>query len=406
MDHRAEMRKQALKELIKRLHAGGDLDRAKEEFKEAIQGATPDEIAAVEDALIREGMPREEIQRLCDVHLAVFKESLEKEKALAPAGHPIHILMTEHTLLQGFANDLKRLAAEIAAASGDAVEAQIAQAMEIVSQVRTSEPHYVREENVLFPYLEKHGITGPPAVMWTEHNQIRQIKKGLYELIDGRGGMSLQDFGRSLAATSASLAEMLSSHFYKENNILFPTALKVMSEEEWLEARRQFDELGYCAFTPAAATVPMPGMAKPKEAPIAPPQEGLIQLSTGSFSVEALEALLRTLPVDITFVDHEDRVRYFNETKERIFPRTVAVLGRSVQLCHPQKSLHVVNQILNDFRSGKRDSAEFWINFHGRMIHIRYFAVRNKAGAYLGCLEVTQDITEIQKLTGEKRLLS
>lgn len=130
-----------------------------------------------------------------------------------------------------------------------------------------------------------------------------------------------------------------------------------------------------------------------------------IIFETGSFTKEELETLLNTLPVDITFVDKNDTVRYFSQTKDRIFPRTKAVIGKKVQQCHPQKSLHVVNQILEDFKNNKRDVAEFWINLNNRLIYIRYFPVRNKNGEYLGCLEVTQDITDIKKIEGERRLL-
>ena len=122
-------------------------------------------------------------------------------------------------------------------------------------------------------------------------------------------------------------------------------------------------------------------------------------------SYEVIEALLDALPVDITFVDEDDRVRYFNKEGKRIFARSRKIIGIKVQKCHPQKSIHVVNQILQDFRNNKRDSANFWIDLKGRKIYIRYFAVRDKEGKYLGCLEVTQDITDIQKVTGEKRLL-
>lgn len=122
-------------------------------------------------------------------------------------------------------------------------------------------------------------------------------------------------------------------------------------------------------------------------------------------SYEVIEALLDALPVDITFVDEDDRVRYFNKEGKRIFARSRKIIGIKVQKCHPQKSIHVVNQILQDFRNNKRDSANFWIDLKGRKIYIRYFAVRDKEGKYLGCLEVTQDITDIQKITGEKRLL-
>jgi len=130
-----------------------------------------------------------------------------------------------------------------------------------------------------------------------------------------------------------------------------------------------------------------------------------ILFETGELSVKELETLLNTLPVDITFVDKEDRVRYFSQSKDRIFPRTKAVIGRRVQQCHPQKSLHVVEQILSDFKNNKRDVAEFWIDLKGRLVYIRYFAVRDEADSYLGCLEVTQDIADIKEIKGEKRLL-
>jgi len=122
-------------------------------------------------------------------------------------------------------------------------------------------------------------------------------------------------------------------------------------------------------------------------------------------SHEVIEALLDALPVDITFVDEEDRVRYFSKEGKQIFARSRKIIGMKVQKCHPQKSIHVVNQILEDFRNNRRDSANFWIDLKGQKIYIRYFAVRNKEGKYFGCLEVTQDITDIQKITGEKRLL-
>jgi len=124
-----------------------------------------------------------------------------------------------------------------------------------------------------------------------------------------------------------------------------------------------------------------------------------------NLSHEVIEALLDALPVDITFVDEEDTIRYFNKEGKRIFARSRKIIGIKVQKCHPQKSIHAVNQILEDFRNKKRDSANFWIDLKGRKIYIRYFAVRDKEGKYLGCLEVTQDITDIQKINGEKRLL-
>ncbi|MCX6815116.1 MAG: PAS domain-containing protein [Candidatus Aenigmarchaeota archaeon] len=129
-----------------------------------------------------------------------------------------------------------------------------------------------------------------------------------------------------------------------------------------------------------------------------------ISLSSGSLSKEEIEAIFRTQPIDITFVDKKDTVRYFSQSPGRIFARTPAVIGRKVQQCHPPKSIGKVNRILADFRNGRKDVASFWISLKGRMVYIRYFAVRNKKGRYLGCLEVTQDITDIKGIEGEKRL--
>ena len=396
-------RKEALKSLLKKLHAGVSPEQIKEEFKKTLGDVPPAELAQAEEELIKEGMPREEIQRFCDVHLAALRESLERREVLAPPGHPVHILMEEHKILLKFSEELKTIAQELEGAQDFAsVSSRMEPVAEIAHHFKEAESHYVREENVLFPALEKHGITQPPAIMWMEHDRIREVKKGLYRLIDDHKSMAFADFTRQLAETAGTLADLLSSHFYKENNILFPTALQVVGESEWSDLRQQFDELGYCCFTPETAKIAFEEVATPVSQPAA---EGVISLETGTLSIEEVDTILDTLPLDITFVDRDDTVRYFNQSKDRVFPRTKAIIGRKVQQCHPQKSVHVVNQILDDFKAGRRDTAQFWINLKGRLIYIRYFAVRSKNGEYLGCLEVTQDITDLKNIEGEKRLL-
>ncbi len=249
-------RKEMLKRLIRSLHEGADPEEAKERFKEVLRGVTPMEIARVEEELIREGMPREEVHRLCDVHLAVFRESLEGESHLAPAGHPIHILMEEHKILLGFAKELVDIAQRIRKTESlDAVSGEMERLRHIEENLKDSESHYVREENVLFPYLEKHGVTQPPAIMWMEHDRIRAVKKDSYRLIETQASMDFQDFAGQLEETTSTLADLLRNHFHKENNILFPTSLRVITEDEWVDIRRQFDELGYCRFTPEGARI-------------------------------------------------------------------------------------------------------------------------------------------------------
>lgn len=395
-------KKEQLKALIKKLHSGSDINEIKSKFADTIKNTSPEEIAKIEEELIKEGMPVEEIHKLCDVHIAMFKESLKKEETIAPSGHPINILMEEHKLLLSYAGEIKNTAV-ILKSKQSYIEAkeEVDFLKHIAQHFKDSEKHYLREENVLFPYLEKHGITQPPAIMWTEHNKIRELKKNFYNILEKKEEFNFSDFVQQIDSAGIGISEMLSSHFYKENNILFPTALKVIIAAEWKEIKKGFDEIGYCCFTPGVSEEPAPAESE-KPSTIA---AGVVNLDTGSLSVNELENMLNTLPVDITFVDRNDTVAYFSQTKERIFPRTKAVIGRKVQQCHPQKSVHVVNQILEDFKNKKRNVAEFWINMGGRLIYIRYFAVIDKNGEYLGCLEVTQDITDIQRITGEKRLL-
>jgi PAS domain S-box-containing protein len=404
----AEDRKNVLKEILRQLHAGANPQEVKEKFKQFLEGISPLEISRIEQELIREGMPREEIQRLCDVHMAVFREQLEKQKLDVPASHPINVLMEEHKIMLQLAGKLASTAQKIQHFSESSyVEEEIHVLQHLAGDFMDSEKHYLREENVLFPNLEKHGITEPPAIMWMEHNQIREKKKTLNKLIENYGTSSFQEFKAQLGELAENLNSLLANHFFKENNILFPTALRVITKDEWKAIRSEFDEIGYCCFTPPELTPPQIVKAE-KEESVMPAQKETpfaLQFETGTLTKEEIEALLNALPVDITFVDKDDTVRYFNKAEKRIFIRTKAVIGRKVQLCHPQKSIHIVNRILEAFKEGKKDLAEFWINVNNRLIHIRYFAVRDKNGKYLGTMEVTQDITDIKKIEGEKRLL-
>ncbi len=393
-------RKETLKSLIRRLHEGEDAAKVRAEFKELLRGVPVSEIVEIEEELIAEGIPREKIHLMCDAHIEMFKESLEQAKVSAPKGHPIHTLMEEHKALLDFAARLKKLADAIKSRGGlDGADDDLAELDRIVRHLKDSEKHYLREENALFPVLEKHGITEPPRIMWMDHDRIRDLKKRLYALAEDPASVDFDEFTAGLAELGVGLSELLAAHFFKENNILFPMALQTVADREWEQIGADFAGIGYCCFSPA---VELEGAVEPARAALS---EGVVEFETGSLSVEELENILNSLPVDITFVDKDDRVRYFSQTKDRIFVRAKSVIGREVRQCHPQKSLHLVNRILDDFKSGRRDAAEFWIELNGRFILIRYFPVRDREGNYLGCLEVTQDITDIRKLEGEKRLL-
>lgn len=400
-------KKRLLKEIIAQLHAGTSPEKVKEKFRKMIEGVSPEEIARIEQELVNEGMPREEIQKLCDVHMAVFREKLEKQKLDAPVGHPINILLEEHKIMLQLAEKLDTIARKAQQINDKSYLADEIHRLEHIARDFTdSEKHYLREENVLFPVLEKHEITEPPAIMWTEHNHIREEKKKLSHLIQKHGITDFQNFKEELLKAANALNEMLQSHFFKENNILFPTAMQVVTKNEWPDLRREFDEIGYCCFTPpklveaSQATETAKEERKTKTMP-----EGTLEFETGKLTKEETEAMLDTLPIDVSFVDADDEVKYFNKAEKRIFVRTKAVLGRKVQMCHPQKSVHIVSKIVEAFKTGKKDTAEFWITLKDQLVHIRYFAIRNKQGKYLGTMEVTQDLTDIKKLEGQRRLL-
>lgn len=322
---------------------------------------------------------------------------------IAPPGHPIHTLMEEHRILLDFAAQLMKIAREIKS-QGDfsAAGERIQSAARIVQSFKDSQNHYLREENVIFPFVEKHGLTGPPQVMWVEHDQIRALEKNLVQLMESPQAMKLSDFAAQLERLAAQQSNLLQNHFFKENNILFPHAIDLLTDLEWAEAKREFSRIGYCPFTPEEDRIGEKPAAKQAAFPSDAEE---IRFATGSLSRETLEAIFATLPVELTFVDKDDTFRFFSHTHGAIFVRSTATLGTRVQNCHPQKSLHLVNKILEEFKNGSRDVAEFWIPFKGRLIFIRYFAVRNSVGEYLGSLEVTQDITDIKKIEGEKRLL-
>jgi DUF438 domain-containing protein len=198
---------------------------------------------------------------------------------------------------------------------------------------------------------------------------------------------------------------------YKEENILFPEALARLSQNEWGEIREQEEEIGYFNVTPRDSWQPENEeeeniISEPEEMEEFKDVDGLIPLATGALSQEQIDLMLTHLPVDVTFVDEFDRVCYFTKGRERIFDRSPSIIGREVVKCHPPQSVDKVLEILDDFRAGKREVAEFWIQMAGQFIHIRYYALHDAEGQYKGCIEVSQNATHIRALEGEKRLLN
>lgn len=260
--------------------------------------------------------------------------------------------------------------------------------------------HNQKEERALFPLLARRGIPsegGPVAVMLAEHAQasalVDRIDAAAKKYVDG-------DRGRlpALKEAFAAYAALNKPHYWKENDILYPLANRVLSPEDGAELVDEIEEIEQ----------ELGPSSRERYWKLAEEIVSLVELKDLAWGLkpEVLAAMLNTLPLELSFVDHEDRVRYFShERGEKIFSRTRGAIGTEVHDCHPQKSLHMVEQILADFRAGTRKVAEFWIDMGPRKIHIRYWPVRDDAGQYLGCLETVQDVTGIQKLAGQKRLL-
>ncbi|WP_324442990.1 DUF438 domain-containing protein [Mesotoga prima] len=381
-----------LKGLIRRLHEEPDkLENIREDFMRVVRELTPVEIAQVEQKLVEEGMPPESIQLMCNIHLDVFKEALDEDSLHVGSWHPLHILIEEHRDILNRTKELRDLTGKIISGNYDGEDIRRLQSS--IQYLDRLEAYFSKEENVLFPYLERHGLVQPPAIMWKEHDEVRNLRKKMkieYENLKNGDPNKVNE----LAIT---ISELFTNHIYKEHKILFPSALKLLSNNEWESIRVEFDEIGYFSFEP------MPFVSS-EEVSKNNGVEGLVNLGSGFLKVDQLLLMLNSLPFDITFVDENDTVRYFSEGKERIFVRTRAIIGRKVQNCHPQKSAHVVNRILEDFKNGVRDVAEFWLNLGPKIVHIRYFALRDTLGKYAGTLEVTQEISSIKALEGEKRI--
>jgi len=272
-------------------------------------------------------------------------------------------------------------------------------------QFREIEKHYQRKENQLFPFLEQKGFTGPSKVMWGKHDEIRAVIKE----IDTKSNSN--DF-KEIKSLCSKLLGAIKKMIFMEEKILFPTSLKKLNEMDWITIRQGEKEIGYSWITPGNVWDANLASVMMNKKPETVESESInkiisdsLHIDEGNLTTDQINMMLKTLPIDITYVDENDTVLYYSATEDRIFPRSPGIIGRKVQNCHPPKSVHVVEKILTSFKNKEKKSADFWINMNGMMIYIRYFPMFDKSGNYKGCLEVSQEISEIKKLEGERRLL-
>jgi len=400
-----QQRIEIMKNLIRQLHNGVSEEQVKHQLETMLDEADYSDVFLMEVQLVQEGISAEKIQELCDTHTRVLKKHLDlSETPETVAGHPVHTFVQENRELVKTTAQIRLLMKKLEALPDDADATEPMRAIQqLLNNLMDVDKHYRRKEYLLFPFFEKNNLPGPPMVMWGKHDEARNLLKETIAGLQQAETMTAAEARAYNLFTVTPAIEAIDDMVYKEEKIMFPTALNLLTEQDWYEIYLQSDEYGYCLFAPQFEWTPEGGFHKEIKKPAA--AGGRIQMPTGSFSLEELIAALGTLPFDLTFVDKDDTVRYFSPGKERIFDRSRAILGRKVQYCHPPKSVHIVNQIVKDFKAGKQERARFWINMHGRLIYICYYAVRDAQGGYMGTLEVTQDLTEVRALEGERRLL-
>lgn len=394
-----ELRQKKLKEIIKSLHEGKTIVEVKKEFEKYFGNVSTTEISQIEQALIKEGLPVEEVQRLCDVHASIFKGSIEEIHATKNyskiIGHPVNILIEENKAI------MELIDQEITPAFKNYLKKPNPTSILMLrigfERLWEIDKHYKRKEYAMFPYLEKHGITAPPKVMWGVDDEIRKDILLINQLL---GQIKFDE--ELLKATIESVLNQVKEMVFKENNILIPLMSDTFTLFDWIKIDEATPEFGYTLVRPKQSWK----LEKQKE-PIVETTLNIkeIKFDAGALTPQEINAILNTLPIDITFVDENNKVKYFSQASERIFMRPISVIGRDVNLCHPPASVHVVEKIIDSFRNGQKDHEDFWIRLGDMFVYIRYFAVRSKEGKFLGTLEVTQNIKPITELTGEKRLL-
>jgi len=308
-----------------------------------------------------------------------------------PDGHPIRTYMEENILINKYISKLKLID----------IDKELELYTEIFEKLATINLHFIRKENQLFPYLEKHGWTSPSQNMWAMHDDIRDYIKAV------RGYITAKDIS-NIGGASKQLFTTIEHLLSVEEGRLFPNAMQMLSEDEWREFKDGDKEIGWM-FEKDPTPYPKDEYVHPSEdtqkrkLPFG--IDDKTHYDEGYLTPEQVNSIFRILPVDITYVNENDQVVFYNRGEDRVFPRSAGIIGREVRFCHPPKSVDQVIKILEEFKAGRQDLAEFWINFKGQFIHIQYFPVRDSDGTYRGVIEMSQDVTHIRSLEGEKRLL-
>ncbi|MDF2592350.1 MAG: putative sensor protein [Clostridia bacterium] len=366
-------------------------------YKVDLEQVTPQEVFEIFHSLLQKGSKPTEILVILDKVINVFYKSLIGYSWKRPEKNSfVDYLLQENRALISKLDTIKEIIKE------KDFQVRKKELLPKIRELQHFNQHYLKKENILFPYLEKKmkkfdGL----AIMWALHDETRTRLKKVIESLENEDCIE-EEFNIELGNLFFAMHGLIK----KEELILYPAASEIIDQNEWIEMQKQSLEYEFPFIKKPEQEMEEKDIAAGINEFIADFKEGYqFKTETGILGFEQILMIFNALPVDMTFVDENNKVKFFTRPKDRIFPRSPAIIGRDVDKCHPPQSVHVVHEIIEAFRNGKKDNATFWINIKGKMILIQYFALRDSMGVYKGVLEVSQDITEIRALEGEKRLL-
>lgn len=390
-------RQERLKNLILRLHEGESEEVIKEEFKEHFEAVSPLEISVMERKLMKEeGLSAENIMKLCNVHVAVMADFVSNPENIpndfSRPGHPVYVLKEENLALEAALMRIRNLLEVYIEAPSDEIKAGLRKQIDLLWDF---DKHYTRKEMSFFPIMERQGNTAPPQVMWGVDDQIRDQYKAFKAAF-------LVDEMDQLMPLFSELEYEMQEMFVKEESILIPMVTEAFNEDDWIAIADEMDEIGYCIVEPLEKWKPV---RQKEEVDITEEAKGRLKLGTGSLSHKELDLILNKLPLEITFVDKDHIVKYYdNGPEEKLLARTPSAIGRDMLNCHPPRVHETVKQLVHDLETGVKDSQQAWYKRDdGVFVFIDYIAIRDEEGSFLGILETVQDISKFTKLDSDNR---
>lgn len=385
-------RNEKLKSMIMRLNQGEDLEAVRADFVKEFESVSVHDIVRAEQCLIDDGTPMEEVQKLCDLHSAMFHGKTEAELwaeeeraaqasgSQVPEGHPVDVLRRENKALEKIVNHA------LAAIQDSDVEVLLTD----LKTLRRINVLYSKKESILMPMLLHHGVKGPNDVMWGVDDE---IKAEVARLSQSLTSVSFENEKEAIGAVLNRMKEMI----YKEENIFFRLCLEHLGREEWLDAYRDLPEMGFVFIEDAPKWEEGErGLAERIREDTNALQNGILRFPGGKLNMSQLNGLFKVLPIDITFIDEEDINRFFTN-EGRVFSRPLSALDRSTYECHPERVKPMVKKLLDDFKSGSSDYMEVWTPNKDHPVRVIYAAVRDEQGKYLGAAELVEDFTKVKE---------